>query len=482
MASFLVIGAAMLTLVTAVAQGSPRVSLAVGGLTIVAALATGRVLWEWQSLLVTLVAVILFIPIRRYGVPVRLPFELEPYRIVVAFIATGWLTSLLIDPRVRVRRTGFEAPLGLLLVAVLGSEVANPGRVTAFSSLVVKKLTFLASFAIIFYVIVSVGRSRAAIELIVKTLVGGAAAVAACAVYESRTGYNVFDHLSGILPFLEHNVVASFGDRGARLRVYASAQHPIALGAALVMAIPFAYYLVQSTGRRRWWAAMILLAVGALATVSRTSIVMLLVIVVVYAWLRRREVKRLWPLIVPLLLAVHLALPGTIGSITAAFAPSGGLIAEQSSSAGGRGSGRLADLAPTLSQASHRPVFGLGYGTRNTDAGKEDALLILDDEWLGVLLETGIVGVIAWGWLFIRGVRRCGRAAKNDRTPRGWLLAAVAASMASYAIGMFFYDAFAFIQVTFLAFIVLALGSALLTPSARELVSLGWTETATATD
>src|SRR4051812_37264200 len=60
-----------------------------------------RRLLAWRSLMVGLVAVILFIPIRRYTIPINLPFQLEPYRLLVAFIALAAFTSLLIDPRVR---------------------------------------------------------------------------------------------------------------------------------------------------------------------------------------------------------------------------------------------------------------------------------------------------------------------------------------------------------------------------------------------
>src|SRR4051794_24958976 len=44
-------------------------------------------LLAWPSLTVGLVLVILFIPIRRYTIPGNLPFQLEPYRLLVAFMA-----------------------------------------------------------------------------------------------------------------------------------------------------------------------------------------------------------------------------------------------------------------------------------------------------------------------------------------------------------------------------------------------------------
>jgi hypothetical protein len=86
-----------------------------------------RVVLQWQSLILTLVLIILFIPIRRYRMPGNLPFQLEPYRLFVAFLAIAWISSLLIDPRVRLRRSGFEGPIMLFCFAALGSvAVVSP--------------------------------------------------------------------------------------------------------------------------------------------------------------------------------------------------------------------------------------------------------------------------------------------------------------------------------------------------------------------
>ena len=125
------------------------------------------------------------------------------------------------------------------------------------------------------------------------------------------------------------------------------------------------------------------------------------------------------------------------------------------------GSGRLADLGPSLSEWSRTPFFGQGFGTRVVSTelgpgGKVDpnAAQILDDQWLGSLLEMGAVGVLALLWLFARAIRRLARTARSDPGPDGWLATALAAALAAFAVGMLTFDAFAFIQVTFLAFIM----------------------------
>jgi O-Antigen ligase len=431
-------------------------------------LAAHRTLLRWRSLLVWLLLVILFIPIRRYKLPAGLPFDLEPYRLMVMFLVGAWLSSLLIDPRVRWRRTVFDGAIGLIVVSVLGSELTNPTRVSSLGSYVVKSLTFLLSFLLVYYVVASLVRTERDVDLIVKVLVAGGGVIAFFALIERRTGFNVFNDLGRVMPLLKYQGGwEGVGvERGGRLRVYGPAEHPIALSAALVMLLPLAIYLIRKTGQRRWWLVAVLLTCAMLATSSRTGIIMLVVVIVVYLWLRPRETKRLWPAIFPVLLAVHVAVPGAIGTVKASFFPSGGLLKEQSTVVRGdqlRADGRLAKVGPAIDQWEGKPLFGVGYGTRVV--GFQVAFnnaYILDDQWLGTLLDVGAVGTCAYIWLFFRAVRRCGRAAKADDSPRGWLLAGLAASIGSFAVGMLTYDAFSFIQVTFFFFIMLSLTAVLL--------------------
>jgi O-antigen ligase len=458
--SISVAAAAVAALAVTAVGGLPAAPIAMALLVALGFAIAHRRILAWPSLIAILIAVVLFIPIRRYALPVGLPFQLEPYRLLIAVIVAGWLVALLVDPRVRVRATGFEAPLALIVLATLGSVVVNGARVAPLSTDVLKKLTFLLSYILVLYLVVSVIRSRKALDRLIAVLVAGGSVLAVLTIIESRTGYNIFDHLTGVVPFLHLVETPRIGARGARLRALASAQHPIALGAALVMLVPLAIYLGRRHRRRLWWLLAALLAMGAMATVSRTAIVMLLVIILVYLWLRPRETKRLWPLIIPVLIISHLALPGTLGSLKDAFFPSGGLVAEQQSGANTYGSGRLADFGPGLSDFAKEPLLGKGYGTSITDQARANAP-ILDDQWLGTLLETGILGAFGWAWLFTRVVRRLGRAAKADDSADGWLFAGIAASVLAFAVGMWTYDAFSFIQVTILMFMLIAFASAL---------------------
>ena len=404
---------------------------------------------------------ILFIPMGRYTLPASLPFNLEPYRVLVACVAVGWGTSLLIDPRVRFRRTPVDGPLIACALAVIFSEIVNHVRVAAIQSFVIKQLLFLLSYLVVVYLIVSVVRRFEDVDFLARVLTGGGAVVAFFAIIEARTGYDIFNHLQTAIPFLHLDVanLPVIPSRGGRLRVFASAQHPIALGSAMAMLIPFAVYRAHCYRERIWWVAALLLALAAFATGSRTAVVAMIVMVIIYIWQRPVQARRFWPALIPALLVIHFAAPGSLGAMKAAFFPKGGLVAQQTNAS--VGSGRLATLWPALHhEFDPNPLLGEGYGTRVTTftpGGPHRNGPILDDEWLGILLQVGVFGTLALVWLFARFIRRLAPAARED-SPRGWFLVAAIASVAGTFASMFFYDAFSFIQVTFMLFIVIGLG------------------------
>jgi polysaccharide biosynthesis protein PslJ len=459
--------AGAVALVAAAAIGDSAALLAAAVLALVAAPVLFVRTVPWHVLLGVLVLVIVFIPIRRYTFATGLPIQLEPYRLLVALLLGGWIACLLVDERIRLRRTGFEVPILLIGLAALGSVLANAGRAAAVETEVIKSLSLLASFVLVFYLVSSVTSTFGRVEAILKTLVVGMAVVGALAVIESRTGASPFGRLDEVFPLLHES-----GElvRGAGTRARGPAEHPIALGAALVLTVPIALYFATTAKARRplWWGALAVLALGALATLSRTGVVMLVVVALVYLWLRPRQTARLWPLLLPFLAVVHFAAPGTLGTLRQAFLPEGGVIAEQRGDLGDcDADGRIADLGPTLAEVAQQPLLGIGYGTRIV-VGEEANACILDNQWLATLLETGAVGLVAWVWFLARFVRRLGRAAAR-RGRGGELSVALAASIAAYAVSMATYDALGFVQVTFLLFLLMGLGAAVhLRAPARE--------------
>jgi polysaccharide biosynthesis protein PslJ len=461
------VGLALLYCLRLAAQGTSPVPVLAVLAALIAGAASHRVLLRWRVLVATLAAVILFIPIRRYTLPAGLPFDLEPYRLLVAALVAAWAASLLVDPATRLRRGGWEAPLVVFIAGVALSVVFNSAQIEEMqvSGEVVKSLTFLTSFVLVMYLVGSVLTGRRDIDTVVQLLVAGGAVIALFALLESRTHDNLFNDLGRVIPMLDFHgeeALTNVEARGGRLRAYASAQHPIALGAALAMLVPLGIYLYQRTRSHIWSVATGILLLGVFTTVSRTAIAMAGVVAIVFMFAKPAATRRVLPvLILPLLVVVHMAAPGALGGLKSAFMPEGGLIAEQKGAQGTYGSGRIADLGPALAEWSSRPFVGQGFGSRVTN--REDPRVnapILDNQWLALLLETGLVGVAGLVWLFMRAVRRLVARARREVGPESWLSAGLAASIAAYGVGMFTFDSFSFIQVTMLLFVMLGLGIA----------------------
>ena len=248
---------------------------------------------EWRVPMVALLATVFFIPMRRYTLPSSLPFHLEPYRPIIALVIGLWVLALL-AARVTLRRTSIGAPIKLFLFAVLLSLVLNTGSIISETY---KSLSLFATFLLAFVLIVSVVRRQRDIDTFVKILVAFGAVLGVLGVIEARTGFSLFSHLDRVLPFLEPLPVAEQAARGARSRSFASAEHPIALGALLMMLLPFSIYLGASTKRLVWWGCCAALAIGAMSTVSRTAVVALGVEMAMIAAVRWNDVRRLWPLV-----------------------------------------------------------------------------------------------------------------------------------------------------------------------------------------
>ena len=230
------------------------------------------------------------------------------------------------------------------------------------------------------------------------------------------------------------------------------------------MIVPLAIYLARCYAQRRWIACALVLSIGAVSTVSRTGIVMFVVIGLVYLWLRPARPNGCGLRLVPALIVIHFAVPGTLGSIKNSFMPTGWARSRAGAQAGQSGSGRLADLGPGIRRmeaaASCGP--GLGHARGLVVRFLERQRTSWTTSGSGRSSRPACSASSAGSGSSGGAVRRFGREAKQDDGPRGWLLASITASVAAYAVGMVTYDAFSFIQVTFLLFILVGLGTALI--------------------
>ena len=152
-----------------------------------------------------------------------------------------------------------------------------------------------------------------------------------------------------------------------------------------------------------------------------------------------------------------------------AFFPQKGLVTQQDNARVG-GSGRVADLEPGIKIWLASPIWGHGLGTEfealagsegRVERGKDltaNESLVFDDQYMNTLVTLGLMGLVGLVWFIWGGVLRVGRAARAYAGQASDLCAACAIASAGFATGLLTYDAFAFVQVTLLFFIVTALG------------------------
>jgi hypothetical protein len=428
------------------------------------------VVFSWPGAAVALVFVVCLVPARRYTLPISLPFAADPYRILVLLLLAAVVGALLIDPTFRWRQLEFGAPVGVFLATQLISIGTNvPGLVTSqLAPNAVISLVSLLIICAVFLVTRQIIQSRALLDLTIVTLVLSGTFVGALATVERVTRVNLFLDFFALLPLQRLSQEESVFVKAGTARAFASAQHPIALAVFLVMLVPLGVYLARHAtwphrpGTRElfWIGCTMIMVLGTLAAVSRTAFVSIAVMIVFVVLIR--------PVIVPRLLfygllasAASLAISArnVIGMITELLNPQA-LIESQMSSPGWTGSGRLADLGPSLEQAAHSPLFGTGLGSRITIGPSANAF-ILDDQYLTTLLESGIVGVVGLVLLLLIPIGRLAAFAKRAGPPddRRDLALAVATAFIGYGVALAFFDGLSFIQTVLTFFLLLAFGS-----------------------
>lgn len=429
--------------------------------------------FTWPNALATLVVVIWLIPIKLYSLPIDLGFNLEVYRLLLLVLVLVWVGAA-VRGRAGVDAVGHGRPLLLLAVSTLATQIAYMVGLdsSVLQTEAFKSLSYFLSFLLAFLLIASLVRSVQEVDRFVKVLVFCGTLVAAASLYESRTGYNVFWQLDRWLPF-DREPLEVEAIRAGRLRVQASAQHPIAFGAALMMLLPLALYLSQSAlgaaARRFWLGCGLVIAIGALTTISRTTVVMGLAMLAVALWLRPRMVVRYWPVLLVLPVVVHVVSPGVLGGLYKSFFPEQGLFSTLNERAGEGGSGRFADVAPGLDLWATSPIVGKGLGSQlSTGASTGPTAgfpglgrqvdIIFDNQYLNTLVSAGALGFVAAIWFIWGAAIKLARAARRTHGPPGELIAACSVGCFGFAASMFLFDAFSFVQSTLVLFMLAALG------------------------
>jgi O-antigen ligase len=202
-----------------------------------------------------------------------------------------------------------------------------------------------------------------------------------------------------VLPGLKvRDQLAGFGARGFGFeRVASTTAHYIEFSACMAVLFPYAVHLAlfSPTRRRRFWfgvvAALDLFAIPA--TLSRTGLVALAVgILVIFPVWRWRTRFNAVILAMGAVAALAVAKPGLIGTLGSLFSGASGDPSIQH---------RTNDYPIVFYYFNQRPWLGRGPGTfiPAVYGGR-----VLDNQWLGQLLGTGLLGVAALAALHVAGI------------------------------------------------------------------------------
>ncbi len=286
--------------------------------------------------------------------------------------------------------------------------------------------------------------TRARMDTLLRRLVMAGGALATLGMLQFWTGQSFTNYLK--LPGLSENTtLVSVSGRDGFNRPAGTALHPIEFGVVLAVLLPLAlHYAFVDRDRpliRRWYpvAAM---ALAVPASVSRSSILCTAVVLafLIPSW--QRQVRRVAYLALAGLGGlVFVAMPGMLGTLLGLFSG----ISSDSSALSRTGSYGIA-----WEFISRAPVFGRGFATFLP------VYRILDNQYLGTLIELGFFGLASLLGLYLTGIFTALRVRRRSVDPDTRSLAqALAAAMAAGATAFAVFDAFSFGMISGLMFFVL---------------------------
>lgn len=383
---------------------------------------------------------------------VPLPVEATLDRVLFPVVVGMWLSWWLVGRargNITARVTSIDAALFLFVAIALLSLVLNAKTLLVLGEfdLGVRKLAILLSFLLFFYV-VSTSIRPSELQAFSILLVVLACAAALGVIYEYRSGTNVFyDWSSRILPGMFTVAPAPADPEFGRELVTGPTAHAIAIATALAMALPFAFigFMGGAETRTRvlYGVAITILLAGCIATVRRTGAVGPAAALMALLAYRPRQMLRLLPLGLVVILATQVLAPDAPVRVKAQFV---NLLGDDSVQ------GRTSDYGPVVPDIQHSLLLGRGYGSYDPERHR-----FLDNEWLGRIIETGIIGAVAYLLLILAVVGVAHRASRMKDPLRRGLGVSVAASVAVYALTNGVFDALAFPQAPYMFFFVAAL-------------------------
>ncbi len=308
----------------------------------------------------------------------------------------------------------------------------------------------LGSWVGIFFAIAGGVPSIGRLRVILRRLAIAGGFLASLGIVQFVTGVSFVDRLT-IPGLVANSDLVGVLERSGIARPAGTATHPIEFGVVLAMLLPVAIYCAledRDRSQLRRWYPVLAIAFGIPVSLSRSAVVATgAAILFLLPSLTPRRRRSLYAGAVLLGLAVYVSVPGLLGTLGRLFT---GISDE------GSAQSRVDSYGIAWDFIQRSPVWGRGFGTFLP------AYRILDNQYLGALIELGVLGTIALLWMFVSGVGDCLRARQCAGNGNYRLLtSAVAGSIAAGACSFATFDAFGFPIACCLIFVLLGLGAAL---------------------
>jgi O-antigen ligase len=257
--------------------------------------------------------------------------------------------------------------------------------------------------------------------------------MACLGIAQFMTGHTLVDSIT--LPgFTISQDVGSVQARGDFTRAAGTATHPLEYGALLCMVLPLAIAMAITdrkypVWRRSWPAVAIIFAV--ILSVSRSALIGVFVGLLLFAPSMPPKIRRFSiPAGVVALTAMTFVVPGLIGTIRGLFIS----ISSDSSTLS-----RTNSIGDALQIAFRNPIFGQGFGTFLPSE------LILDNQFLLILIEGGLTGIIALLAVGLTSIVSAWRASRMTKRPEAKMFyTAAAAGTAAGLVLLAFFDGLSF--------------------------------------
>lgn len=394
-------------------------------------------------------------------------FDLKLDRVMLAVMALVWLPAALLGgagaPRLRGLGGIALALVAFALIALFGVIIDAETLLRAGQSDdATKKLLLLASY-VAFFVIVATSLRPEEIGRFAALFLWLGFGAAVLVVYDRFFQENQFFALAELLfpagAFEIRPIGTSPFDPNP---VTGPSRHALAVAAMLAMALPFAVVgLMHGTLRSRGLhlVAVAVLLVAVWATNRKTGAFASAGALATLLVLRPRDMlQRVVPAGLLLLGVVTLLAPEAVGFQLERLSP--GTVTEGLSS-----QGRSADYPAIVPDVRAHFLMGRGWGTYS--------FRILDNNWLGLLLETGVIGTAVFAALLLAVWTGAWRVLRDLDLPAGSPVLAAAAGTTAFAVSMGLFDALAFAQVPYFFLFIAALVAASLRAQRRPMLATG---------